>query len=62
MPGGQKLSQNFLGKVLSTIKYCTKTFLKYTLRLLKSDDVSTLDKRHYQVQKIFVSCSLFIQK
>ena len=50
MPGGQKLSQNFLEKVLSTIKYCTKTFLKYTLRLLKSDDVSTLDKRHYQVK------------
>ena len=36
-----------------TIKNCDKTFLKIILRLkklLKSDDVSTLAERHYQVK------------
>ena len=36
-----------------TIKNCDKTFLEIILRLkklLKSDDVSTLAERHYQVK------------
>ena len=36
-----------------TMKNCDKTFLKIILRLkklLKSDDVSTLTERHYQVK------------
>ena len=34
-----------------TLKNCDKTFLKNILRLLKTDDVSKLAKRHYQVKK-----------
>ena len=36
---------------LSTIKNCDKTFLTNILRLLKNDDVSKSDKRHYHVKK-----------
>ena len=37
--------------LLFNLKNCDKTFLKNILRLLKTDDVSKLAKRHYQVKK-----------
>ena len=47
-----------------TIKNCDKTFLKIILRLkklLKSDNVSTLAERHYQVKLLILSFSKFLK-